>query len=468
VPCDIQGLDKVAAWLRCGRVTSEELVTEHLHRIKTDQVLNAVVELDEDVCLAAAAKADRRLRRNDTDGKPICGIPVTVKRTFKVRGFTHFEEDVEAGAPHGFPARRDALIVSMLRQAGAVVLGRTNAPARASDIETWHPRYGRTAHPIDTKLSPGGSSGGSAAAVAAAQAMFDVGSDDAGSARIPAHSCGVFGLRTTLGSLPSAGHVPGPRTQFGQREMLAVSPIARTAEDLSFVWRLLSNYSRDWAGDAARQPIAVALTSDTSPVSLEVAASLQAAVDRLKAAGFDVEDAELPVDLGANWLLCQQLLYAEDAPRDSSTSAPPPPVDAAPIEVALWCADISRHGWQRLKSDRAESQRRWREFFTRYSALLVPVMGTTALQPRDMRVPLLADEVRIGDVPVPTFALSAWCALASVAGLPAVSMPISPGPSGLPVGIQVIAAHGAEALLLELVERLAAEMSPNLPPAECS
>jgi amidase len=349
------------------------------------------------------------------------------------------------------------------------VLGRSNVPARAADIDTWHPRYGRTTHPLDASLSPGGSSGGSAAAVAVGHTAFDIGSDDAGSARIPAHICGVFALRPTLGRLSPLGHVPGPLTEFDHSSsMLTVAPIARSAEDLSLIWRVLGPSARS-PRPPARRPVAVALEDAGAPVSRQVTQSLHAAVGRLRRAGHEIVAARLPVDLAENWLLCQQLLYAENGEAgDGKTEAGPdrtgsaaPAAGAAPIDVAWWCAGLSHRAWRLLNRKRAESQVRWQRFFDRYSALLVPVMGVATLPPRNMDVPLVVDEVAIDGVEIPVFSLSAWCALASVAGLPAVSMPVaSAGGGGFPVGLQVIAGHGQETALLELTERFAAALSP--------
>ncbi|MDX2547632.1 amidase family protein [Streptomyces sp. WI04-05B] len=461
------GIDMLATGLRAGRLTSVGLVEECLRRIERGASVNAVVEYFPDEALRSARVADDRLRRDPTDVGPLCGIPVTVKRTFAVRGFTHGEKDVDPGSPYGVAARRDAAVVASLRTAGAVVLGRSNAPVRAADIDTWHPDHGRTAHPIDTRLSPGGSSGGSAAAVRAGHSTFDIGSDVAGSARIPAHACGVFALRPTMGTTSALGHVPGPATQDDMAEMLTVCPVTRSAEDLEIVWNVLWGRHRPEhaAGRSpagtARPPLAVVSADASAPLSGEVAESLEIALDRLRAHGHRVEEVRLPVDLAENWLLCQQLLYAEDEADSPAHALPRPLAGADPVEVAWWSAGMSHRDWRRLHRQRIDFQLKWARFFSAYSALLLPVLGRTALPPRDPRIPLLADRTSVGGTDLPVFSLSAWCAVPSVAGLPAVSMPVVPGGSGLPVGLQVIAGHGQESELLALVRRFARLISPN-------
>jgi amidase len=268
--------------------------------------------------------------------------------------------------------------------------------------------------------------------------------------------CGVYALRPTFGSISSIGHIPGPVSEAGPPEMLTVSPITRSAEDLGLVWALLGARQVSRIGMPA--PIAVVQASESAPLSSEVAASIAAAVEHLRACGRPLVDAELPVDLADNWLLCQQLLYAEDAWEASDAVLPEPRPDTPPIEVALWCANMPHRTWRQLKRKRVQTQTLWRQFFTRYAALLLPVMGVAGLPPRAHQVPLVVDEVMIGDRNVPMFALSAWCSLASVAGLPTVSMPIFPTASGLPVGIQVVAGYGGESELLRLVEGFARDL----------
>jgi amidase len=131
------------------------------------------------------------------------------------------------------------------------------------------------------------------------------------------------------------------------------------------------------------------------------------------------------------------------------------------MEIAVWSTTMSASDRLRLDRRRAEARRVWRRFFDRYSALLMPVMATDALPPRDVRVPVLADSVVVAGHEIPTFSLSIWCAPASVAGLPAVSVPVAS--AGLPVGLQVISAPGTDSALVDLVTRLAAVVSPSAP-----
>lgn len=457
----------LASRLRSGHLRSAELLEACLERIESERDLNAVVERDADGARRAAREADRLLRTDAAVAGPLCGLPVTVKRTFEVLGYPHLEQDVAPGTEFGRPATRDAAVVAAARTAGAIVLGRTNAPPRAADIDTWHPAFGRTTHPVDPGLSPGGSSGGSAAAVAAGHTTFDIASDDAGSARIPAQLCGVYALRPTPGAIPAFGHVPGPLTDTETPETLCASLIARHAADLGFLWRALGPA----AAGGASGPVAAVLTDRGAPMSLEVGETLRAAVMRLRSAGHRIDDVDLPVDLAENWLLCQQLLYADDDPADDDLygdpggahDLPEQTSDATPIEIAWWCAGMSHDRRLGLRRARAALRARWQRFFAGYTALLTPVMGLAALAPRDQRVPLLVDDVVIDGAEVPTFSLSVWCALASVAGLPAATMPVRDPVTGTAAAFQVLAGPGRETALLDVVERLSAALADPAP-----
>ena len=453
-------LDRLRADLRAGRLTSVELVDRCLARIGTGGSLNAVVELDADTARREARAADDVLRAQAAP-PPLCGLPVTVKRTFEVRGFMHAEQDVDPGAPYGVPAARDAEVVARLRELGAIVLGRTNAPPRTADIDTWHPLFGRTGHPQDSARSPAGSSGGCAAAVAAGHSLVSIGSDVTGSARIPAHVCGVYALRTSAGSLPHAGHLPGDVA--GCEAMLSVSPIARYAQDLRLVWHALRGTEPPPAGAAAPARIAAVLADPAAPVSTEVTASLQTAVARLRDTGQPVDVVPAPVDLRDTWLLCQQLMYAKEPADLAPGTVPEPTVETDPMEIALWARTIAEPARRALRQRRSQYRQTWQRFFEGYDAVLLPVMGMTALPARDVRVPVLADRVTIDEVAMPMFALSMWCAIASAAGLPAVAMPVDRAPGGLPVGMQVVAGYGQDGQLLDLVVGLAGALHDGEP-----
>ena len=200
---------ELAAALRAKEISSTELLDCYLGRIEEfNPGLGAVVTLDVDRARREAAEADRRLVRGAEAG-PLHGLPVTVKDCLETAGLR-----TTCGAPElaGYVPERDAEAVGRLRSAGAIVMGKTNLPAWASDCQSYNELFGTTNNPWDTARTPGGSSGGAAAAVAAGLSALELGSDLGGSLRIPAAWCGVYTLTPSFGVIPVAaeyGRPPG-------------------------------------------------------------------------------------------------------------------------------------------------------------------------------------------------------------------------------------------------------------------
>lgn len=200
------------AALRRGDITSRALLQQYLdHHDKVNPGIGAVVTLDAEAA-RAADRADQHLARTGKPLGPLHGLPMTVKDALETKGLR-----TTCGSPDladHVPAR-DADAVALLRAAGAVVFGKTNVPVMCQDIQTSNPLFGTTKNPFADDRTAGGSSGGPAAAVAAGLSALEVGSDLAGSLRLPAAYCGVYALRTSRGAspvVPTRGHIPRPRT----------------------------------------------------------------------------------------------------------------------------------------------------------------------------------------------------------------------------------------------------------------
>src|SRR4051794_5743705 len=184
-----QTAEELAAALRAGEVSSVELTDEAIARIeREDKVINAICVPDFDRARAAARDADQARARGED--RPLLGVPVTVKECYNVAGLP-----TNWGLPmyRDYVPAEDAVQVSRLKEAGAVILGKTNVPMGLQGLQSSNEVYGTTNNPWDPDRTPGGSSGGSSAALAAGFGALSIGTDIAGSLRTPAHFCGVYG-----------------------------------------------------------------------------------------------------------------------------------------------------------------------------------------------------------------------------------------------------------------------------------
>ena len=271
-----------------GRKISAIELTDHvIARIEAvDPQINAVVVRDFDRARDGAKIADAALSRGER--RALLGIPMVVKESFNVAGLP-----TTWGIPtfKGWTPKEDAVAVTRLRSAGAVILGKTNVPLVLGDWQSYNDIYGTTNNPWDAGRTPGGSSGGSAAALAAGFGSLSLGSDIGGSLRAPAHYCGVCAHKPTLGLVPLRGAGPPGTPAFPRESDLAVAgPMARSAADLALGLDVLAGPDEARAGIAYRLALPEArhgelksfrvLVIDSHPL-LPTAATVRSALDRL-------------------------------------------------------------------------------------------------------------------------------------------------------------------------------------------
>ena len=214
--------------LRKREVSSKELTEVHLARIKeVNPAINAVVLVDVEGALATADERDRESARGESRG-PLHGLPITIKDSLETAGLVT-AAGTEGRA--GFVPDEDATVVARLKGAGIVLMGKSNTPELTMTWESNNFVYGRTNNPYDLSRSPSGSSGGAAAIIAAGGSPLDMGTDSAGSIRMPAHYCGIAGLKPTQGRVSRAGHVP-PHGMGALNSLNQVGPMARYVDDL--------------------------------------------------------------------------------------------------------------------------------------------------------------------------------------------------------------------------------------------
>ena len=269
-----QSACEIARALREKEVSALEVVETHLRRIEaTHSTLNAVVTLAADRAMDEARAADSRQARGEPLGA-LHGVPVTIKDSIETAGI------LTTGGTTGLAKHvpeRDAPVVARLREAGAIVLGKTNTPELTLGGESDNLIFGRTNNPYRLDRTPGGSSGGAAAIIAAGGAALDLGSDVGGSIREPAHYCGIAGIKPTTGRVPGTGHIPA---SYGAFDTFAqIGPMARRVEDIELALGIVSGI--DW--------------SDPSVVPMPLGSSTSITLDRLRVATYTDNGLMAPV-----------------------------------------------------------------------------------------------------------------------------------------------------------------------------
>jgi len=445
--------------LDAGEVSSRELLDLYLERIgKLNPELNAVVTLDEEGARATATAADeaRGRDRDGRGGRPLLGLPITIKDSLETAGMRTTSGASELS---GHVPAADAPAVARLRAAGAVIMGKTNLPAWTADVQTTNALFGTTVNPWDPARSPGGSSGGSAAALAAGLSALELGSDIGGSVRIPSHWCGVCGHKPSWGVIPLRGHIPPRPGSLAPTDLGVLGPMARTAADLALAvgvlagpdeadaraWRLELPPPRHERIDGYR--VAVWFDDPDCPVAGEVMDVLETAVAALAGAGAVISrpgDARPPVTLAGQARPYQRLLQAVMG------AGLPQPLFAGLVAVAegaeasddrehvRFARDVTARmrDWHPANEQRHRTRAAWAEFFRHHDVLLTPVAPTVAI-PHDHR-PVPERHLTVDGQPRPYWDLIAWPSLANFAGLPATVVPAGISDSGLPVGIQIL------------------------------
>jgi amidase len=434
------GVARQAELIRSGDVSSRELVILYLERIeRIDPQLNAFRKVMSERALVDAQQADGR--RGAGDERPLLGVPIAVKDVEDVTG-----EVTSWGTAANFtPASQDSELVRRLRSAGAVVIGKTNAPEGAIMGDTEGPSFGITRNPWNTDRSPGGSSGGSAAAVAAGLCAAATASDGAGSIRIPASNCGLVGLKPTRDRIPLA---PLKEHWYG---MSVAGFEARSVEDAALL------ISIGAADDDLRDSFS------RSPERLRVAVSTRPAVP-------------LPVDAEVKRVVDETAARLRSLGHELEQSDPPyPPVSAAMIRYLAGIAQDVDERYERperlqrrtkgfgrighafpgpvldwaLRDDDSE---RMRPFFEGHDVLLTPVSAMPPVRAGQWEG-LGALRTLIGMVQTYPFALE-W----NLTGQPSISVPVGRSDDGLPIGMQLVGRKGEEGTLLALAAQLEGEL----------
>lgn len=456
---------ELAGELRNGRIGAVELTDLYLARIERyGPEINAVVALDREGARARAVEAEAALARGEVWGL-LHGVPMTVKDSFEVAGMpaTSGARELRDHVPAA-----NAPAVQRLLDAGAIVMGKTNLPVYAGDMQSYNDLFGTSNNPWDLARTPGGSSGGAAAALAAGLCALELGSDIGGSIRNPAHFCGIYGHKPSFGLVPARGHIPGPPGSMSAADISVAGPMARGAEDLDVALQVLAGPDTEsygsglaawWGGLLPPRVerlqdfrIAAWLDDPVCPVDESVGARLASVVDALEKAGARVDRLARPrIDPAQAREIFLLLLYsalgagfpAKARERFERELADLAPEDVRARTLMMRGIHLPHRIWLSLEERRARMRAAWAAFFRDYDALLCPVMPTTAF-PHDHSRDPFSRMLEINGRSVPMYEQMFWAGLPGVAYLPGTVAPVGRTSEGLPVGIQIVAPFGED------------------------
>lgn len=446
---------RLTALVRAREVRAEEVARDALARLAAvNPVINAVVECRPEEVLAAARAVDAALARGEDPG-PLAGVPVTIKVIADQAGYA---------TTNGCASRRDAVAtedsppVARLKEAGALLLGRTNTPAFSLRWFTRNRLYGATRNPRAPGHTPGGSSGGAAAALAAGIGAIAHGTDIAGSIRYPAYACGVHGLRPTPGRVPAWN--PSQPDRLMDAALTAVAgPLARSVEDLALALAVLARPDeRDPLAppvplaDAAFPPLpqraALAVRPEGLDTAPEVEAALRATAAALQERGWTVVETS-PPPLAAAARLQFALWVAETRRAEAAIRAEADPDALAWFAFATRLAEeVDLPAYQDAFPTRTALLRQWDRFLQHYPLVILP---PSAALPFPDHADVAGEEAfrRIVAAQMPQIALP-------LLGLPVLALATGRA-AGVPVGVQLVAPRWREAWLLAVGQAIEAE-----------
>jgi len=459
---------EMARRIRRREISPVELVNEHLARIKSlNPRLNAFIKVDIEGARRQARAAEEKLLSKGEIG-PLHGVPISIKSSIEVAGMPY-----EAGTSlrESIIGQQDAPLVRRLRAAGAIILGVTNTPELLMAWETDNLLYGRTNNPWDLSRTAGGSSGGEAAAIAAGLSAGGVGSDGGGSIRVPAHFCGICGLKPTPGRIPSTGHFPqsaGPFALLG-----VVGPMARTVADLKLLFEVMQGPDD---GDPSAAPVPVRWPSreetkkicigyfeddGRTPVTIETRDAIRTSVEALRSVGFRVETFR-PEGLEqarqiwwaffgiAGGMLLRPMLSGREGELSPTLRQFCEWVAGEPPHTA----DTLLDAWMKRDLLRMKIFGQMQKF----PILLCPVASVPAFKHGEREWNVEGQRVKY---------LDAWsyCEWFNLLGMPAAVVPVSHSAGGLPIGVQIAGRPWEEETVLEVADILERECGRRMMPA---
>ena len=441
--------------LKQRKISATELTKLYLEQIEeVNPRLNALIQKNEKVLAEAKAK-DKNFEKYSKN-EPLFGIPITIKDSIDTAGI------ITTGGTKGrkyYIPEKDATVVKRLKEAGAIILGKTNTPELTLEYETMNEIYGRTNNPYNIAKSPGGSSGGEAAAIAAGCSAFGIGSDTAGSIRLPAHFCGISGIKPTKGRVPATGGII-PNDIGIVDELTQLGPLTRNVEDLNLIMKIIkgpdgsdpNTVPVDWPDpgkvDTDNLKGIYYLDNGIYDLDEEIKESVLETVNFLQERGIEVIEKKLPYMKktfslfkrvfnadGWNW---KYQLLEKYGTIDEVKDNPKRAING--IEFNKLLGELQRFRKKNL------------EFMKDYDFIISPV---TAFAARDHGFSYQEKGV---------IAAFSYTMIYNLLGWPAVSLPVSQNKEGLPIGVQLASTPWREDICLSLAEEIETEIGGWLKP----
>jgi len=432
--------NELARRIRARELSPVAVAEAFLARIeRVNPSINAIVTFSPHV-IEDAKRAEAAVTRSDELG-PLHGVPFTVKDTIETGGLRTTSGSAMR-ADH--VPERDAPAVALVKAAGAILLGKTNTAEMAMDYNADNPVFGRTVNPYDAARTPGGSSGGEAAAISTCMSAFGLGSDLAGSIRIPAHFCGIVGMKPATGLVPGEGQFPPSAGPYSLGSV--IGPLARSVQDARIIFDVLTR-NKLAKRDLASQRVAWYTDDGISPVTKETKAAVESAAAALVGSVAIVEERRPPgVERALDiWLklfsrasvVLLREVYAGNEEKAGSfvkwrlstaDDAPPPTLDEY---IQAW-----------LMRDRLRAQLiDWMDG----TILLAPVGAVPALEHDALKA-------FVDDQPISAFKAFSYCQAFNTFDLPSIVVPAGRSESCLPIGVQVVGRPGDEDAIFAAAE----------------
>ena len=435
-------------------ISPVELIQSHLDQIdQLNPSLNSIVVLADDV-MDQAKEAEKALYKSGSKIGPLHGVPYTIKDSINVSGYRTSSGSLLTSKSK---ATENAPVAERLKNAGGILIGKTNTPEFTLWWETDNRVFGRTNNPWDITRTPGGSSGGEAAAIAGLLSPIGIGSDSGGSIRVPASYCGIFGLKPTHGRVPITGHVPYTLTEHTH-----IGPMARSTKDIALALNIIEgpDYSDHYAVnmpptntknlDDSIRDLKIAWYTDGpfQPISESVKSVIKNAVNAFKDMNCNIEKANLDFLSSLDAMGTSGKIASVEGGRDlGPLFEGKEDLLAVSMQRRLSMPKPSHEEYVQALLNRQKIRQGFMGFFKNIDILVCPSSPVSA--PNHNSVELDVDEVL---TPGRTALMSTL--VYDLTGAPAISVPFGKDKNGMPIGVQLVGRHFEEATVLNAAHKL--------------